>query len=117
MSTLPTLYNLRGAVRQHVTEMGTRTGSRRGPSRSAQPKTLVCNGIQHYPDRRGDIASSAARLRLEFIQADTLKVDIEETDLLFVDTLHAGRAAPRGACTTRQRSAQVPRLPRHRVVR
>lgn len=35
-----------------------------------------------------DIASSAG-VDFKFIQADTLKIEIESTDLLFIDTLHA----------------------------
>ncbi len=86
---LPTLYDL--AVKcQHVTEMGTRTGVSTRAFLFAQPKTLVCYDIQHYPTVEEILRPISGKTRLEFIQADTLKVDIEETDLLFIDTLHTG---------------------------
>jgi hypothetical protein len=74
----------------HVTEMGTRTGVSTRAFLDAQPTTLVCYDIQHFQTVEETLMPIRGRTDLKFIQADTLKIEIEETDLLFVDTLHTG---------------------------
>jgi hypothetical protein len=86
---LDTLYELaRGC--EHVTEMGTRHGISTRAFLYAQPEVLVCYDRLRFPDV--DVLEAAARAagrpRFFFHQADVLQVQIEETDLLFIDTQH-----------------------------
>ena len=86
---LDTLYQLaRGC--DHVTEMGTRYGWSTRAFLYAQPRVLVCYDVTRYPDV--DVLEAAARAarrpQFTFHQADVLQVQIEETDLLFIDTQH-----------------------------
>jgi hypothetical protein len=83
--------------------MGTRTGVSTTALLFAQPEKLVCYDLVKQPqvDRLGALAG---RTQFVFVQADVRRVEIEETDLLFIDTwhvydqlkeelrLHAGRA-------------------------
>jgi GT2 family glycosyltransferase len=82
----PTLYALAKECR-HVTEFGTRTGVSTTALLYAQPEVLVCY------DRRqlapvAQLQALAGRTQFVFHQADDLTVDIDETDLLFIDTWH-----------------------------
>ena len=83
---LPTLYALAKECR-HVTELGTRTGVSTTALLYAQPDKLVCYDRMQYPqvDR---LARAAGRTEFVFHEKDVLWVDIEETDLLFIDTWH-----------------------------
>jgi hypothetical protein len=102
---LPVLYELaRGC--DHVTEMGTDRGWSTRAFLCAQPRVLVCYDLVRLPevDLMEAAARNAGRPRFVFRQADVRQVEIEETDLLFIDTrhdyeqlkqelaLHAGRA-------------------------
>lgn len=86
---LPTLFGLARECR-HVTEMGTRTGRSTRAFLYAQPEVLICYDLERQPevDLLEQAARSAGRPRFRFCQADVLDVEIEETDLLFIDTLH-----------------------------
>jgi hypothetical protein len=67
--------------------MGTRTAVSTTALLFAQPDKLVCFDKQ----RSGQVEalrSLAGRTELVFHQADVLEVEIEETDLLFIDTWH-----------------------------
>jgi glycosyltransferase involved in cell wall biosynthesis/predicted Zn-dependent protease len=83
---LPTLYALAGECR-HVTEMGTRTGVSTTALLYAQPQVLVCYDTARYPqvDR---LRQLAGRTEFIFYQQNVLWAEIEETDLLFIDTWH-----------------------------
>jgi hypothetical protein len=86
---LDTLYQLaRGC--DHVTEMGTRQGISTRAFLYAQPEVLVCYDLVRYPDI--DLLEAAARAagrpRFLFVQADVRRIEIDETDLLFIDTWH-----------------------------
>jgi hypothetical protein len=86
---LETLYELaRGC--DHVTEMGTRHGWSTRALLYAQPKVLECYDLIRQPevDMLEAAARTAGRPRFVFRQADVRQVEIEETDLLFVDTMH-----------------------------
>ncbi len=83
---LPTLHALAKECR-HVTELGTRTGVSTTALLYAQPDKLICYDRVKYPqvDR---LARAAGRTEFVFHEKDVLWADIEETDLLFIDTWH-----------------------------
>lgn len=85
---LPTFYEY--ALKcDHVTEMGTRSVVSAWAFMLANPKKLVCYDIERH--KNIDELESLAKeysINLEFIEADVLKTEIEETDLLFIDTFH-----------------------------
>jgi hypothetical protein len=84
-----TLYQLaRGC--DHVTEMGTRQGISARAFLCAQPEVLVCYDRARHPevDLLEAAARAAGRPRFQFVQADVRRVEIDETDLLFIDTWH-----------------------------
>ena len=82
----PTLCALARECR-HVTEFGTRTGNSTVALLNAQPDKLVCYDLVRSPqmERLRDVAG---RTELVFVQADVLQVEIEPTDMLFIDTRH-----------------------------
>jgi GT2 family glycosyltransferase/predicted Zn-dependent protease len=83
---LPILYALAKECR-HVTEFGTGTGVSTTALLYAQPDKLICYDRVKYPqvDR---LLALAGRTEAVFHQKDVLWAEIEETDLLFLDTLH-----------------------------
>jgi tetratricopeptide (TPR) repeat protein/predicted O-methyltransferase YrrM len=72
---------------RHVTEFGTGTGVSTVALLYARPGRLVCYDRERYPqvDR---LEARAGRTEFVFHQADVLQLEIEETDLLFIDTNH-----------------------------
>lgn len=72
----------------HVTEMGTRTGVSTVALLTAQPRTLICYDLAHQREVMDRLLKVKGRTDLTFVQGSTLKVDIEETDILFIDTYH-----------------------------
>src|SRR5207244_1668383 len=83
---LPTLYQLARECR-HVTEMGTRAGVSTAALLYAQPAVLVCYDLERLPEL-DRLLAAAGRTKVLFRQEDVLVADIEETDLLFIDTWH-----------------------------
>ena len=85
---LPTLYEY-AKMCDHVTEMGTRSVVSAWALMLASPKKLVCYDIEKHENVNEfiDIAKEYD-INLEFIVADVLKTEIEETDMLFIDTFH-----------------------------
>lgn len=82
----PTLYALARQCK-HVTEMGTRTGVSTAALLYAQPETLVCYDRRRLPPV--DVLQRlAAATRFLFHEADVRTIEIEPTDLLFIDTWH-----------------------------
>jgi hypothetical protein len=83
---LATLFALAKECR-HVTELGTRTGVSTTALLAAQPDVLICYDLRRFPevDR---LRNLAGRTHFDFHQADVRLIDIEETDLLFIDTWH-----------------------------
>ncbi len=83
---LPTLHALAKECR-HVTELGTRAGTSTTALLYAQPEVLVCYDRVKYAqvDR---LRALAGRTDFTFHAKDVLWVEIEETDLLFIDTWH-----------------------------
>lgn len=99
---LPTLQKYASEC-DHITEMGVRYVVSTFALLQGKPKVLVSVDIQHPRDVRGghlnrisgaEELEQAERLAREngvsfrFIQANSLEMDIDETDLLFLDTLH-----------------------------
>jgi len=94
---LPTLRDLAKEC-EHITEMGVRYCVSTFAFIEGNPKRLVCIDLyhpSHYVPQEGDKYFTKAvelcsekGIDLEFIQGDSRTLDIEETDLLFIDTDH-----------------------------
>lgn len=70
-----------------ITEMGTRGGVSTRAWLYAQPEKLVCYDLRKLPIV--DLLERVAgKTDFQFHEADVLEIDIEETDLLFIDTWH-----------------------------
>jgi GT2 family glycosyltransferase/Tfp pilus assembly protein PilF len=82
----PVLYELAKGC-EHITEFGTRTGVSTTAFLFAQPRKLICYDRQKLP-QVDLLGSVAGQTEFVFVQGDVLRVDIEETDLLFIDTWH-----------------------------
>ena len=86
---LPTLLKYGRSV-NHITEFGVRGGCSTLAWWYAWPESLRCYDIA--PCEAHDFLMSktedAWELDYKFIQADVLEIEIEETDLLFIDTYH-----------------------------
>jgi hypothetical protein len=87
---LPTLYDY-GRQVDHITEFGVRKGRSTVAWQYANPKTLISYDIEHCDINERLMAETpeGERPDFRFIQADVLDVEIEETDLIFFDTLHS----------------------------
>ena len=90
---LPTIIRY-GQECDHITEMGVRSIlSTWGWLAAAPKKKLISYDLQNPSNWGGNIndveeTAKAYGIDFEFIEADVLKIDIEETDLLFIDTWH-----------------------------
>jgi hypothetical protein len=90
---IPTLVEY-GSECDHITEMGVRAITSTWAFLGAAPKKLISYDIEN-PSKWGaniDQVYNVAKhygLDYEFKKEDVLKIDIEETDLLFLDTWHA----------------------------
>lgn len=75
---------------EHITEMGVRSVVSTWAFLEGKPKRLVSIDIQPCPIQLASQLAEEANIDFEFIQADTSnsELDIEETDLLFIDTWH-----------------------------
>lgn len=82
----PTLRRLAGAC-ETVTEFGTRYGVSTTALLAGRPRRLVTYDVQR-PPTLPLLKRIAGETDLRFIRADVLDVDIEPTDLLFIDTRH-----------------------------
>jgi hypothetical protein len=81
-----TLYELARQCRQ-ITVLGTRTGTAATVFLYARPARLVCYDSVKCPAVER-LQALAGGTEFVFQQADVFQVEIEETDLLFVDTLN-----------------------------
>jgi hypothetical protein len=85
---LSTLFHYAKKCR-HITEMGVRTGSSTRAFLHAAPERLISYdlkldaGVGAWFDRAHSLG-----LDYHYIEANTLNIRIEKTDLLFIDTLH-----------------------------
>ena len=90
---LPTIIRY-GQECDHITEMGVRSIlSTWGWLAAAPKKKLISYDLQNPSTWGGNIndvieTANAYGINFEFIEADVLNIDIEETDLLFIDTWH-----------------------------
>lgn len=84
----PTLVELAKEC-PHITEFGTRWGVSTVAFMYARPQKLVCYDMsrQYVVDIFERVAKKE-NIPFEYIQKNDLEVTIEETDLLFIDTLH-----------------------------
>lgn len=89
---IPTIVKY-GQECEHITEMGVRGIISTWAWLAASPKKFIAYDIENPDNWNGKIqdvydTAKAYDLDFTFIKADVLKVEIEETDLLFLDTLH-----------------------------
>lgn len=73
----------------HITEMGFRCGVSTYAFLAAKPNKLFSYDINYHEsvEQVKKIAKTEG-IDFEFIHADVLKIDIEQTDFLFIDTWH-----------------------------
>jgi len=87
---LPTLLNY-GKLVDHITEFGVRNGQSTFAWWYASPKTLRCYDINHcnvHHQLMACVGDKPYIADYKFFQANVLEIEIEETDLLFIDTYH-----------------------------
>ena len=74
---------------EHITEMGVRNVVSTWGWIGSNPKKLICYDYRRSNEIQ-DAIDTAAELGLDFTfhEADTRAIEIEETDLLFIDTEH-----------------------------
>lgn len=77
----------------HITEFGVECGRSLFTFMLAKPKRLISYDIipiEQYGIERKDLKQLALENNIDydFITGDTTKIEIENTDLLFIDTLH-----------------------------
>jgi hypothetical protein len=88
---LPTLREYASHC-DHVTEMGTRFAISTFALLMGRPKKVVSIDMNYhffkpFESEINDFANQCGT-PFQFIEADVLKIDIEKTDMLFIDTLH-----------------------------
>jgi len=85
---LPHLRELASRV-EHVTEFGTRSGCSTSAFLCAKPKRMQAFDLYRDPVVDSlELAANEVGVDFTFHQTDVLKTEIEETDLLFIDTWH-----------------------------
>ena len=75
----------------HITELGVRDIVSTWAWLEAKPKTIICYDVANPPaDRLLNVYAYAENHKIDFTLhiADVLTVEIEPTDLLFIDTVH-----------------------------
>jgi hypothetical protein len=85
---MPTLYKYAMQCK-HITEMGVREVVSTWAFLNARPDTLISYDL-YTSSNITSVYTAALEVNTNFIfiQNDVLQVDIDETDLLFIDTLH-----------------------------
>lgn len=85
---LPVLKEYASKV-NHITEFGVRRGISTIALLAGKPKILISYDIDDKRFKNYKPYKKAANdTKFTFVKADVLKIDIEETDLLFIDTYH-----------------------------
>jgi len=75
---------------EHITEFGVREVVSTWGLLAGMPKTMVSYDLRSCPKIEFAIdAAKREQIKLSFIQGDTSKINIENTDLLFIDTYHS----------------------------
>lgn len=76
----------------HVTEFGVRSVVSTYAFIEGNPKVIRSYDINQHPNMKPAIVLAKSKgIDLKFIIDDTLETEMEETDLLFIDTLHTGK--------------------------
>lgn len=89
---IPTLFKYAGEC-EHVTEFGVRGIVSTWALLMAQPKKLVSYDIAppyNWGADINEVYELKGKTEYKFILGNTLQIEIEPTDLLFIDTLHDG---------------------------
>ncbi len=73
---------------KHITEMGVRWGASTLGFIMAKPERLISYDIQSTPEIENIMTESVKLINHTFQLGDTLQIEIEPTELLFIDTLH-----------------------------
>jgi hypothetical protein len=73
---------------EHITEMGVRSVVSTWAFLEANPKKLISIDINDCPIQEAAKLAKEAGIEFQFIKSSTLEMEIEETDLLFIDTWH-----------------------------
>jgi len=78
---------------KHVTELGVRKGTSTWAFLASMCPRVISVDVNHPNDYGGSLqemreAAAEAMIDFTFILADDLSIELEETDLLFIDTLH-----------------------------
>ncbi len=74
---------------KHVTEMGFRWGCSTYALLVAKPEKLFSYDIVYHPDIENVISfAKQVNVDFQFVNKNVLQVQIEQTDMLFIDTLH-----------------------------
>ena len=73
-----------------IVELGVRTGASTRAFLAAKPKSLLSVDIIPIATDVSKLKSMVKDTKWEYLQADDLKIDIPETDMLFIDTYHTG---------------------------
>ena len=77
------------SVCERVTEFGTRRGVSTRALLYGRPRSLVSYDLAFYPDIEPlERAAEAAGIAFRFVVGDVRTIKIDETDLLFIDTMH-----------------------------
>lgn len=88
---LPTLKKYASQCKK-VTEMGVRFACSTWSFLEAKPEKITCYDIKYdYFKPSEDLINKMCekyKISFEFLTGDTLNIEIENTDLLFIDTLH-----------------------------
>lgn len=85
------IYLEYGKKVKHITEFGVRTGRSTIAWLMAKPKTLICCDLKIHKNLLIDLYKKWAKeseINFNFIINDSLQINIEPTDLLFLDTIH-----------------------------
>jgi hypothetical protein len=83
---LPTLKSYAEGL-QHVTEMGVRTIVSTYALLAGKPKEMVSIDINNI-DCSSVLKMAGKTTKFKFVQGDTRHIEIDKTDLLFIDTYH-----------------------------
>jgi hypothetical protein len=73
---------------KHITEMGVRSVVSTWAFLESKPTKLVCIDIEDCPVQVAESLAKESGIDFTFVRGDTRKIEIEETDLLFIDTWH-----------------------------
>lgn len=73
---------------EHVTEFGTEMGFSTTAFVDARPKRVICYDITENAALKELLAVIPPEVKFTFHRVDCREADIEETDLLFIDTFH-----------------------------